>query len=127
MTRKQRIILFSCATGAFVILSVCAAFYPPVPAGSASGPVTIPPVEAFQAAIPVLPPEGDPERSEGGFILKEIMGYIGIYDRREMSFPIYVTDINTQSLRKADQNLLKKGLFAKDAGTIAMLLEDFGS
>jgi hypothetical protein len=62
-----------------------------------------------------------------GFILKEYEGYIGIFSPGFEKIPITVTDIEVSTLREADKQLLRAGIFAASREEMMQLLEDFGS
>lgn len=62
-----------------------------------------------------------------GFILKEYDGFIGIFSPGFEKIPITVTDIEVSTLREADKELLRAGIYAASREEMMQLLEDFGS
>jgi hypothetical protein len=65
--------------------------------------------------------------SEEEFILKEYEGYIGIFSGANSKTPMAMTDIDVDTLRAIDRELLKDGVRVKGREEMAALLEDLGS
>jgi hypothetical protein len=107
---------------------------PPGSGGAAIGP------DRLQAAEDIAAPgeeaaTADGAGEEGGqeirhvkrYILKDVSGYIGIFEPDDMENPKMVTGINTGKLRAADAKMLADGIVAYGEEELARLLEDFGS
>ena len=65
--------------------------------------------------------------ADDGFVLREHDGYIGIFSAGSEQTPMTVTDIEVQTLRAADRELLRAGLHAASYEEVLALLEDLGS
>ncbi len=63
----------------------------------------------------------------GAYLLKEYDGVIAIYRAEELNTPERLTEIQTATLRQADRQSLREGIFAANTEQLLMLLEDFGS
>ena len=75
---------------------------------------------------PVAPEEKETLAEEGGFLLKEYYGNIGVFSAGK-SEPLYVTEISMDSLRAYDRESLKTGIRLREYEEVLQLLEDFNS
>jgi hypothetical protein len=65
-------------------------------------------------------------RFEFGFWVSEFDGYAAVFHNADRGVPIETTLIALRSLRTADQDMLKTGVFFEDYMDVVMFLEDFG-
>jgi hypothetical protein len=117
---KIRIISLSAAlalSGAF--LTALALSAPDAPVYS-TPPVLEPP--------PALPPEptSTPAATANGFWVCDFDGYAAVFHNTDRVVPIETTGIPVRSLRMADQEMLREGVFFEDYMDVIMFLEDFG-
>jgi hypothetical protein len=82
---------------------------------------------AADAAEMTDDPAERPEESAKQYILKDVSGFIGIYDPDDMESPKMVTGIVVDKLRAADVKMLANGILVTGEEQLARLLEDFGS
>jgi len=61
------------------------------------------------------------------FILREYRGAVAVFTPESGDIPALITDIDFNSLREVDKKMLLAGIGAREANTLAALLEDFGS
>jgi len=64
--------------------------------------------------------------NEEGFVVKTYYGNIGVFSLGEKA-PLYITDIETSSLRDVDKQELQRGISIKTYEEVLRLLEDFNS
>jgi len=69
------------------------------------------------------------EREKTGkkYILKNVSGFIGIFEADNPETPRTVTGIVVSKLRAADAEMLNEGIVVNGEEELARLLEDFGS
>ena len=61
-----------------------------------------------------------------GFWVCEHDGYIAVYHNADRAAPLETTAIAVRSLRNADQDMLREGVFFEDYMDVVLFLEDFG-
>ena len=66
-------------------------------------------------------------REDAAYILRDLGGYVAVYEGRKARDPAEVTAIETACLRASDRRLLKEGIPAADSRELLGLLEDLGS
>ena len=66
-------------------------------------------------------------REDAAYILRDLGGYVAVYEGRKAREPAEVTAIETACLRAADRRLLTDGIPAADSQELLGLLEDLGS
>ena len=66
------------------------------------------------------------EPIEAGYVLKAYKGRIGIFKAGEDT-PIEELDVDLEDLPEADQELLRKGVFAEDKESLRAIMEDYES
>jgi len=75
------------------------------------------------------PPEMSAEpiaQTAEGFWVCEFDGELLLYHNADRSTPIETTSIDIRSLRSADQQMLRDGVFFENYIDVVMFLEDFG-
>lgn len=65
--------------------------------------------------------------ADAEFVLREYSGHVGVFAANGGMAPLTVTDIETDSLRKADRDMLGAGIAVTDRDELLTLLEDLGS
>jgi hypothetical protein len=83
-------------------------------------------------ATPSAPPSAEPAPSSPaaaaeteGFWIRELDGYIAVYHNTKRDTPIEISETAVWSLRLADQEMLKEGVFFEDYMDVVVFLEDF--
>ena len=66
-------------------------------------------------------------REDAAYILRDLGGFVAVYEGRKAREPAEATAIETASLRAADRRLLTDGIPASDSRELLGLLEDLGS
>jgi hypothetical protein len=61
-----------------------------------------------------------------GFWVTEFDGYAAVYHNTDRDTPLETTGIALRSLRTADQEMLREGVFFTDYMDVVLFLEDFG-
>jgi len=69
----------------------------------------------------------EPVNTEKRYILKNVSGFIGIFEAEDPEVPKMVTGIVVSKLRAADAEMLSGGILVNGEDELARLLEDFGS
>ncbi|NCB51049.1 MAG: hypothetical protein EOM54_04095 [Clostridia bacterium] len=80
---------------------------------------------AGAASLPSYEWSCDEENAE--YILREYAGHVGVFEAGGGKTPLTVTDIETNTLREADRNMLGAGIAVADRDELLTLLEDLGS
>jgi len=88
-------------------------------------------LSAFAQARPVKGsgslPESGGENNQGAYVLREQDGYIAVYRDASGVQSVEKTDIDVDTLRRVDRDMLEQGIAAKTEDELLCLLEDFGS
>lgn len=74
-------------------------------------------------------PEAVPVSYDGAaarFVLRDYRGYVSVFAPSSPTEPVQITDVRTDSLRRADRALLEGGLTVGSREQLLLLLEDFG-
>lgn len=61
------------------------------------------------------------------YVLYDYNGTVAVFTYADQSKPLIITDIDVRSLRKTDQQLLKRGVELETYEDVVMLLEDLDS
>lgn len=67
------------------------------------------------------------EPKEESYCLRDCDGLVAVYYCSDMSSPVTVTDIETDTLNNNDRSLLQNGITAENKNELISLLEDLGS
>lgn len=90
-------------------------------------------LSAFAQARPMKSSGGissgrsDTVHAEGAYVLREQDGYITVYSEASGIQSIEKTDIDVETLRSVDRDMLEQGIVAKTKDDLLCLLEDLGS
>ncbi|HBD85814.1 MAG TPA: hypothetical protein DC001_00125 [Clostridiales bacterium] len=84
-------------------------------------------IKASAEDSPPVSYEWSCSEADAEFVLREYLGYVGVFNAGSGKTPITVTDIETGSLRDADRNMLNAGIAVADRDELLTLLEDLGS
>ena len=81
---------------------------------------------AYSTPPDVAPPTSAEPEPVDGFWVCEADGYITVYHNAGRDTPVETTGIAVRSLRAADQDMLRAGVFFEDYMDVVRFLEDFG-
>lgn len=84
-------------------------------------------IGAKAGTAPAAAYEWSCDEADAEFVLREYGGYVGVFAADSTKTPLTVTNIEVDTLREADRDMLGAGIAVSDRDELLTLLEDLGS